>query len=209
MATTPKGIDRRVLRTRRSIMQASREIMREKGFDAMTVQDIADRANVNRGTFYAHFADKYELIDRMIREEFQQYLDERISPDARWDEETLRRLITTVMDFFARCYPPDAIGTMIYQATYEELMKRLTAWLGKAEAAGQSRWVAPEPVAQVVTWTILGAAVHHSRSRAATSAKLANDVWLVLSQGLHGIVSMLRRSPTDRADAAEAPLTGP
>ena len=61
MATTPKGIDRRVLRTRRSIMQASREIMREKGFDAMTVQDIADRANVNRGTIYLHYMDKYDM----------------------------------------------------------------------------------------------------------------------------------------------------
>ena len=194
MATTPKGVDRRVVRTRRSIMQASREIMREKGFDAMTVQDIVDRANVNRGTFYAHFADKYELIEQMIHEEFQQYLDERISPDARWDEDTLQRLISTVIDFFARCYPPDAIGTMIYRATYEELMKRLMQWLDGAKASGPPLRVSPETIAQVVVWTILGAAAHHSRTEAAATEKQARDVWLVLAEGLRGLVPLFAES---------------
>jgi AcrR family transcriptional regulator len=48
MATSPKGTDRRVQKTRNLIRSASIEIMKEKGFTAMTIQDITDRANVNR-----------------------------------------------------------------------------------------------------------------------------------------------------------------
>jgi AcrR family transcriptional regulator len=59
MATPPKGMDRRVQRTHQLLRQAAIETMKEKGFVAMTIQDIADRANVNRGTFYAHYPDKY------------------------------------------------------------------------------------------------------------------------------------------------------
>jgi len=68
MATPPKRVDRRVQRTRQLLRQAAIEIMQEKGFLEMTIQNIADRANVNRGTFYAHFADKYALLDEIIRE---------------------------------------------------------------------------------------------------------------------------------------------
>jgi AcrR family transcriptional regulator len=190
MATKPKGGDRRVVRTRQAIMQASREIMREKGFDAMTVQDIADRANVNRGTFYAHFADKYELVERMIREEFRQHLAGRIPPDARWGKESLQQIFAVVMEFFARCYPPDDIGAMIHRATYEELMHRLMEWLDQRRMAGQSRRVAPETIARVVAWVILGAAEHHSRTPDASSGSMARDILLVLAEGLNELVPM-------------------
>ena len=48
MATPPKGMDRRVQRTHQLLRQAAIETMKEKGFLALTIQDIADRANVNR-----------------------------------------------------------------------------------------------------------------------------------------------------------------
>lgn len=58
MATRPKASDRRVQRTHQILQQAAIDTMKEKGFLAMTIQDITDRVNVNRGTFYAHFPDK-------------------------------------------------------------------------------------------------------------------------------------------------------
>jgi AcrR family transcriptional regulator len=42
--------------------------MTEKGFDDITIQDISDRANVNRGTIYLHYTDKYDLLDKMMEE---------------------------------------------------------------------------------------------------------------------------------------------
>lgn len=64
MAKKAKGgmQDRRVQRTRKLLMEALMEMMIEKGYESTTVQDIIDRADVGRATFYAHFADKHTLL---------------------------------------------------------------------------------------------------------------------------------------------------
>jgi AcrR family transcriptional regulator len=62
MAKLPKRPDRRVQRTRQLLQDALIAMMVEKGYEATTVQDIIDKANVGRATFYAHFADKETLL---------------------------------------------------------------------------------------------------------------------------------------------------
>ncbi|RJE90434.1 TetR/AcrR family transcriptional regulator [Paenibacillus sp. 1011MAR3C5] len=59
-------LDRRILKTRESLKNAVIELMAEKSFDHITIQDIADRANVNRGTIYLHYQDKFDLLDQLI-----------------------------------------------------------------------------------------------------------------------------------------------
>src|SRR5438093_4829455 len=61
-ARTAKPPDRRVQRTRKLLQDALVSLMIEKGYEATTVQDIIDRANLGRATFYAHFADKETLL---------------------------------------------------------------------------------------------------------------------------------------------------
>ena len=57
-----KQPDRRVRRTRQLLQKALIELILEKRYDKITVQDIIDRANVGRSTFYAHFQDKEDLL---------------------------------------------------------------------------------------------------------------------------------------------------
>ncbi|MHB1405266.1 MAG: TetR/AcrR family transcriptional regulator [Desulfitobacteriaceae bacterium] len=57
-----KLADRRVQRTRNMLFDAFLDLMIEKGFEAITIQDIIDRANVGRSTFYLHFSDKEQLL---------------------------------------------------------------------------------------------------------------------------------------------------
>jgi AcrR family transcriptional regulator len=54
--------DRRVQRTRKLLQEALMTLILEKGYEAMTIQDIIDRANVGRATFYNHFLDKQDLL---------------------------------------------------------------------------------------------------------------------------------------------------
>lgn len=61
-------IDRRAQRTRRMLTNALVELMLEKRFDAITVQEILDRADVGRSTFYAHFSSKEELLYSSVGE---------------------------------------------------------------------------------------------------------------------------------------------
>jgi AcrR family transcriptional regulator len=57
-----KRKDRRVERTQQLIRGAFRSLLEEKGFEGLTVQQIIDRANVGRATFYAHYENKDELF---------------------------------------------------------------------------------------------------------------------------------------------------
>src|SRR4051794_23602138 len=54
--------DRRVRRTRKLLQDALMALILEQGYEAVTVQDIIDRANVGRSTFYDHFLDKQALL---------------------------------------------------------------------------------------------------------------------------------------------------
>ena len=56
-----KPIDRRVARTRGMLHEALLSLIIEKGYEAVSVEDICERANVGRSTFYAHFTGKDDL----------------------------------------------------------------------------------------------------------------------------------------------------
>jgi AcrR family transcriptional regulator len=61
-AKTANPNDRRVLRTRRMLREALIELIIERGWDNLSVQDVCDRADVGRSTFYTHFGDMEELL---------------------------------------------------------------------------------------------------------------------------------------------------
>lgn len=61
--TAEERLDPRVVRTRRLLREALMELVAEKDFDSITVQDITDRATLNRATLYLHYDDKYDLLD--------------------------------------------------------------------------------------------------------------------------------------------------
>jgi AcrR family transcriptional regulator len=59
-----KHPDRRVIRTRGLLETALWQLIREKGYDELTIQDITARANVGRATFYLHYQSKDDLFMR-------------------------------------------------------------------------------------------------------------------------------------------------
>jgi len=59
---------RRVTATRRKILNAAREMFAEKGLDTTTIDDITERADLGKGTFYYHFSDKNDVISAVIDE---------------------------------------------------------------------------------------------------------------------------------------------
>lgn len=67
--------DRRILRTKQTLRNAMIELIIEKHYDSITVQNIIDRANVGRSTFYSHFRDKEDLF----REDWQRFLRHFVS----------------------------------------------------------------------------------------------------------------------------------
>jgi len=67
--------DLRVRRTHKFLQDAMIELIIEKGFDAITVGDIAERAMINRATFYRHYQDKYDLVAKIFEETMNQLVE--------------------------------------------------------------------------------------------------------------------------------------
>ncbi|WP_144555980.1 TetR/AcrR family transcriptional regulator [Bacillus sp. X1(2014)] len=65
-------VDRRIAKSQEAIKKALIELMSEKKFDDITIQDISDHANVSRGTIYLHYVDKFDLLDKIIEEHINQ-----------------------------------------------------------------------------------------------------------------------------------------
>ncbi|MGB9521520.1 MAG: TetR/AcrR family transcriptional regulator, partial [Anaerolineales bacterium] len=94
-----KTEDPRVVRTRHLIEKAFEELLEEKGFQTLRVQDITERAGVNRATFYAHFTDKYDLLNYTVRQRFRAEIEKRTLNACHFSEDNLRALIITVCEF--------------------------------------------------------------------------------------------------------------
>lgn len=63
-----KKEDRRIQKSRKHIKHAFTELIQEKGLGEISVHEIAEKADINRGTFYLHYQDKYDLFEKYVDE---------------------------------------------------------------------------------------------------------------------------------------------
>ena len=71
---TEEKFDRRVLRTKQQIRQALIELLAEKGEANIAVRELAQRANINRGTFYIHYRDILDLVGHLMDEAIEKLI---------------------------------------------------------------------------------------------------------------------------------------
>jgi AcrR family transcriptional regulator len=171
-----KKLDPRIKRTRQLLQRALMELMAEKSFQAITVQDIAERATVNRVTFYAHFEDKHALLEYTIREMIKQQLYSQIPEDAPFSRENLARLILTICEFLGemdhRCPPPHGqLETLMEKQIKAELYEMLRRWLEGLPPSKSKGHATLEQTAMVTSWAIYGAAMQWSQQEQREPAK--------------------------------------
>ena len=80
MSKKQKKLDPRVVRTRQFLRDAMVALIGKKGFNAITVQDIAERAGVNRATFYLHYKDKNDLLIKSLRDALDELIADITPP---------------------------------------------------------------------------------------------------------------------------------
>ncbi|MCG7337814.1 TetR/AcrR family transcriptional regulator [Staphylococcus sp. ACRSN] len=100
MADKVKNI--RMTHTKQSIINAFFALVSKKDFEKITIADITNGAQVNRATFYAHFEDKYALVDYIV-EDFATVSFENHIPDPMiFNQENVSNLILAVHDFYQK-----------------------------------------------------------------------------------------------------------
>ena len=167
MLSNPKEekLDLRVNRTRGLILGAFESLIAEKGFESISVQDVTDQAQVNRATFYAHFADKYALLDYSISQKFMQEIEKRTLSACHYTNDNLRNMILAVCDFLSHLHSDCAQPHQQFESLVEGTIKKqifdlLSHWLKQTKTK-----ISTEIPATVATWAIYGLASLYSHSK--------------------------------------------
>lgn len=90
----------RVTHTKQSLINAFFSLVDKKDFEKITIADITKGAKVNRATFYAHFEDKYDLIDYIMEDFATVSIENYVSETMIFNEENISQLILAVHDFY-------------------------------------------------------------------------------------------------------------
>jgi AcrR family transcriptional regulator len=94
--------DPRIRRTRELLQQALTRLLETQDFDSLSVQEITDAAGVNRATFYAHYPDKFALLECVVAARFNALLTQRgIAFDGSCSS-ALQAIVLGVCDFLAQ-----------------------------------------------------------------------------------------------------------
>ncbi|MCX6083121.1 MAG: TetR/AcrR family transcriptional regulator [Chloroflexi bacterium] len=167
-------VDPRIRRTRGMLGQALSDVLAEKNFQGISVQDITEKAGVNRTTFYLHFPDKYALLDYNISQLFRQELEKRMLSICHYSPENLNSLIITVADFilFSTSHCESRPADQQFEALVEMAVKKqvqdvLQAWGEKTEFGSD-----PQTIGIAASWAIYGLAQewNHDKKRPAVES---------------------------------------
>ena len=168
MLSNPKEeekLDPRVKRTRSLILRSFEGLLAEKGFETISVQDVTDKAEINRATFYAHFPDKYALLDYSISQMFKQEIEKRTLNACHYSPDNLRNLILAVCEFLANmhseCAQPHQQFESLTEGTIKNILfELLSYWLKQTNPK-----ISTDIPATVATWAIYGLASHYSHMK--------------------------------------------
>jgi len=168
MLSNPKEeekLDPRVKRTRNLILRSFESILTEKGFESISVQDVTDKAEINRATFYAHFHDKYALLDYSIRQMFMHEIEKRTLNACHYTPDNLRNLILAVCEFLSNMHSECAQPHQQFESLVEGTIKKiifdlLSYWLKQTNSK-----ISTDIPATVATWAIYGLASLYSHNK--------------------------------------------
>jgi AcrR family transcriptional regulator len=197
MATPVDANDPRVKRTRQLLLQAFWALLEEKqNIHSISVQEIAERATVNRATFYAHFEDKYTLLESWMREKFHRALESQLPASSILQMSTLRTLILGVFEFLAlvRQYAKPSnrqFEPLFERAFQQELSELLLRWFKQAPSEIPLPKETIETTALIISWAILGPAVQWGRGEQTCSAEeMAHHVLTIVVAGLSPVIAI-------------------
>jgi AcrR family transcriptional regulator len=178
-----RALDPRIRRTRQMLRDAFFSLLQEKSFEAISIQDIAERSTVNRATFYDHYSDKPALVEDVIVERFDGLLCQRQVCFDGTCVFAIRPLILATCDFLGQlnqgqCTKHERLFEPFVQtAIQKRLQQVLLEGLKKSDSKHS---VDPRVTAAAASWAIYGAVVQWVHTENRVSAESFADVALQL-----------------------------
>lgn len=190
--TTLETTDPRVRRTRQMLQEALAHLLHTREFDKLSVQEITDAAGVNRATFYAHYPDKFALLECMVAGRFHALLEERgVAFDGSCTS-ALQGIVLGVCDFLAQtlsqhagtsCAATNQMPPHMESAIIAVVRTMLLDGIRNHPPASGD---APELLAATTSWAIYGAAKEWVRTpNRIPSEEIAATVQRLVAPLLH------------------------
>lgn len=199
-----KSVDPRILRTRQFLQQALDKLLETRPFEELSVQDITDLATVNRATFYAHYPDKFALLECLVAARFHELLAAR---GVKYDgtcRQALRAIIVTACDFLAgrvrACGErPFRIEPQMESAIIAVLRAMILRGIKEHPPHGP---ISPEMVASTASWAIYGGAQEWVRSPGRGASEEAAETLILLTDSIFNPVQASQwRAPEGGVDS--------
>ncbi|MGE7904548.1 TetR/AcrR family transcriptional regulator [Peribacillus sp. NPDC094092] len=161
---TQSKTDPRVLRTRKLIMDSFIKLSEGKEFKDITIKDITSEAMINRATFYYHFEDIYDLLEKALSEVLSVDLDYDIYQNDALNEEAFASIFKAITNFQQslsnRCHRG-------YQDTIARIIREQLEIIFYKMLLKQNRTEEDESLkitAVMLSWGIYGASVEWRRN---------------------------------------------
>lgn len=179
-------LDPRIVRTRHLLQDSLSKLLKQKSFEEISVQDIADAATVNRATFYDHYQDKFALLRCMVGRRFHEMLAERqVAFDGTCRTE-LKPAVVAVCDYVLDLMGP--AGDRKIEPHMESAIIGVLQWMFTCDEGGRSRELAKpgDMAAAAAAWAIYGAARQWAQQENhSPSAEIAEAIAEMVGPMLH------------------------
>jgi AcrR family transcriptional regulator len=157
-----KKTDLRIIKTHKALTDAFWQMLSERRFEAITVNELCDRATVRRATFYKHFADKYDFFAFVIRAKQAQF-DAQIRPhsDPARPQSFYMGIIQYTLDFLDsnKKLVQTVLESNMLPTVVDILSKQITSDIAQKLKDDANRGVrlpaSPQVMAQVFTGALL------------------------------------------------------
>ncbi len=152
-------LDPRIRRTRGLLQDALRNLLEQREFDKISVQDITEAATLNRATFYAHYADKFALLGELTRVNFLKLLEQRNVLFDGTCATAFHPIILAVCDYLSELqkshsFNQHQFGPFVEATIIDQIRIVL---LDGFERHPMDRTVPPEMIVATASWAIYGA----------------------------------------------------
>jgi AcrR family transcriptional regulator len=168
---------------RRSLIQAGREVLAERGVDALTLREVARRAKVSQAAPYHHFADKAELVSAIAQQGFEDFANALGAGATTAGDSALQRLTGMGLAYVRFAVANPALFRLLFRPELRSGTREGAA----AEAMERAGSAAYQVFLDAVTAAVEEGSVHGS----------VEDVAVASLSAVHGLSTLLVDGPVD------------